>query len=87
MKTSLAIAVKKLEPHMPKVWCGYLTPSEVLALVKDGYRLTHDHNHKVDHFQKEMDAGRSGQNWCYFDKVGKTRPARAEKMARAGAKG
>jgi hypothetical protein len=74
----LRTAIHKLKPsHMPREWCAALTAAEALALIRDGYRLKKHNHYQKEDFERKIASGAGGESWCYFDKVGKTRPATA----------
>ncbi len=47
-------------------WCGYLTPSEALALLDDGGREGPSSMDKRKYFQEKRDSGDSAPQWFYF---------------------
>lgn len=68
---NLRRALKKSKPFH-NCWCGYLTPSEIVALVKDGHRAKHEP--WVDYAKEKMKRGESNPTYFYFYATGKHRP-------------
>jgi hypothetical protein len=63
---NLQRAERKVQHQEGREWGGYLTPSEALALVEDGARLTHDHKAKLRSLEIEVEQGDSAPAWIYF---------------------
>jgi hypothetical protein len=53
-------------------WCGFLTPSETLAIVSDGARLADSSLVTVEKLQEKKALGICNPRWVYF------RPSRAQ---------
>lgn len=63
---NLQRAERKVKHFSGREWCGYLTPSEVLAIIADGARLVNDHKGTLQYVQSEVDRGISNPRWTYF---------------------
>ena len=68
-------ALGKLRPYSDtKEWCASLTPSEIMALIKDGYKLTDSSSYRLQHLKEEISKGFCSPSWIYFQKVGNHAP-------------
>lgn len=63
---NLQRAERKIKHFSGREWCGYLTPSEVIAIVADGARLVNDHKGMLQYVQNEIVRGVSNPRWTYF---------------------
>lgn len=72
-KRILRIALSKVKHFDERVWCGALTPCEILALVEDGaipnYSLKYWEWEKKC-LEDDIREGISYQKWFYFEKEG-----------------
>ena len=60
-------ALKKLSVRFDnKSYCGCLTYSDLLVLVDLGFNLEDTNNTTVEYAKKQIKAGISHTNWCYF---------------------
>jgi len=68
-------ALRKARPFSDtKEWCAAFTPSEILALIKDGHKPTAHQEQKVNHAKIYVAKGESSPMWFYFYSTGKNRP-------------
>ncbi len=68
---SLKRAIAKAQPFADTAqWCGYFTPSEILALVEDGHRAACASD--VDGARERAAAGHGNPQWFYFYATGQT---------------
>jgi len=63
---NLQRAERKVKHRSGREWCGYLTPSEVVALVADGATLVNNHKGELQYLQSEIARGISNPRWTYF---------------------
>jgi len=66
MNKKLERALAKLVLDDPKtgIYRGYLTPVEVMAIIKDGGELNTRGN--LEMFKEKVKKGESGSNWVYL---------------------
>lgn len=69
---NLRRAEHKISPFRGTVWCGCLTPSEILAIVSDGARLEDSALSTVQKAEQLKVSGFCNPYWVYF------RPSRAQ---------
>jgi hypothetical protein len=81
MDKHLESAFRKIKKHDCDVWVGYLLPSEIIALVKDGAKCTS--SGYVDYAIAKKARGESKSTWFYF-KLGRTKPIQLTKEQRDG---
>lgn len=63
---NLRRAERKVRRLNKREWCGYLTPSEMLALVQDGARPTPNNQTMYDYHLERRERGESSPSWFYF---------------------
>lgn len=62
--SNLDRALRKVTHHRAGVWCGYLTPSEILAVIDAGAVITNDW--KLDWIKEDVRKGQCRPTWFYF---------------------
>lgn len=62
---NLGVARAKVHQFSGRTWCGYLTPSEILALIKAGAKPDCN-NLEILWIQAKKDSGDSRPGWFYF---------------------
>jgi hypothetical protein len=66
MNGNLNRALRKVKFHFGKTWVGYLTPSEIFALIKAGAKPTNSCQLSLEYYQKCLKMGDSSPHWFYF---------------------
>ena len=56
---NLERALKKVSPHYKNVYCGYLTPSEMLALIKRGAKESPNSIYSDEYINEKIAKGDS----------------------------
>lgn len=59
-------AERKIRHYYKQEWCGYLTPSEAIALIDDGARPIDNTLYLRQYIQARKDNGESRPGWFYF---------------------
>jgi hypothetical protein len=62
----LKLAIHKIKKHDGRVWCGYLTPCEIRALVRVGVIFRYSHEDTVRRIDSEIKKGLCSPTWFYF---------------------
>lgn len=66
MNKNLKSAEKKVSPCSDKKqWCGYLTPSEAIAILNDGAKSIGSWN-QIEKLMERKKLGNSSPSWFYF---------------------
>jgi hypothetical protein len=63
-------ALHKIKRFDKDVWCGYLTPSEILTLVDNGIQVQDHDEWMINYAKEKKKKGECHQTWFYF-KLGK----------------
>ena len=61
------VALSKIKHHYENIWCGYVTPSEAVALMRNGAIAE---NHYESYMKGRMSKGDSKPSWFYFKIAG-----------------
>jgi len=74
MKTgNLQRALRKSKKFYDQTWCGYFTPSEIIALVEDGAKPDLGSQYQIPYTRECIKKGDCSRSWFYFY-LGKTKP-------------
>ena len=63
---NLGRALGKVKHYHADQWCGYLTPSEILALLEAGAMATSGSGWEIAWAKRKKDSGESRPTWFYF---------------------
>lgn len=64
-QSNLKRASFKIKRHFKRTWCGYLTPSEFLALVKE--KIQPRDKHDIERAKQYAQVGDGSPAWYYFE--------------------
>lgn len=64
--SNLRRAYAKVKHHSKRVWCGYLTASEVVAIVGAGAKPEASNTHIVERARTAVAEGEAKPTWFYF---------------------
>jgi hypothetical protein len=59
-------AGRKVQHFYKREWCGYLTPSEALAILDDGAQPTNNTLYQREHLLEKKKKGDCRPQWFYF---------------------
>ena len=66
MRSAITRMLAKCKHHDGRTWCGYLTVSEILMVLKMKVAYSLHQEHLVQWAELSVKAGRAGSAWFYF---------------------